>query len=304
MAWRWMVRVASSLAVSPEQIAADPRIATRTLVPEHVHQAAGVRRLAELGPRNTRFVESGELLAAAPRLAVLRDAVEHGVTVVFAECEALDDAEMLVNALPGVAIRLDTGDQPGALIGVNVAGLLRICLERDERSTLAALEGMSTLRAEREVLHIIPAQAAITRVGPIRRMLSDPRVYVYLIVLIYSALRALVVTFIPEFHGSILVLWAIDLITAVPYTWAVLAMIFAPRMRVRILATAVAIVTFTAPYVYFWMHGKHYPPYVAVVIATLTLVSVLSELAKYFQELRLRRLYRRVTARPAALARE
>ena len=88
---------------------------------------------------------------------------------------------------------------------------------------------------------------------------------------------------------------------AVPYTWGVLAMLFAPRRWIRMLATLTTITTFAVPYVYFWMHGRDYPPFVVAVIAALTIASISIEVVKYLQERALRGRYR--SARVAATVR-
>ena len=81
-----------------------------------------------------------------------------------------------------------------------------------------------------------------------------------------------------------------------PYTWGVLAMLFAPKRRIRLLAALTTLVTFVGPYVYFWMHGRGYPPYVPIVIIGLTLASVLLEANRYRQEQALRQRYRSASA--------
>ena len=75
-----------------------------------------------------------------------------------------------------------------------------------------------------------------------------------------------------------------------------LAMLFAPKRRIRLLAALTTLVTFVGPYVYFWLHGRGYPPYVPIVIVGLTLASVLLEANRYRQEQGLRRRYRSVSA--------
>ncbi|MDO5720160.1 MAG: hypothetical protein Q4P05_05440 [Actinomycetaceae bacterium] len=105
------------------------------------------------------------------------------------------------------------------------------------------------------------------------RLMTNPKFLAYLVVLIYSALRVLPVTFIKEFEGSLVMLWAIDLITAIPYTWGVLTMVTAARFRMRVFGMVVTIVTFMAPYVYFGLHGRHYPAHVILIIVALILAT-------------------------------
>lgn len=121
------------------------------------------------------------------------------------------------------------------------------------------------------------------------RWLTNPRVLAYIVVFIYSALRALPVTFVKEFHGSLIVLWAIDLTTAVPYTWGVLTMVTAPRFKMRVVGLVVTVVTFMLPYVYFGFHGRHYPPHVIGIIALLILGTFALEGYKIWMDRRVRK---------------
>lgn len=113
----------------------------------------------------------------------------------------------------------------------------------------------------------------------------------YLVVFVYSALRALPLVFVPEFHGSIVVLWLIDVVTAIPYTWGLIAMVTGATRAVRLAGAATAIVTFVAPYVYFWTHGEHYPAHVLAVIAALIGFGLWIEIRKFRQERSLERRY-------------
>ena len=299
----WLGRMKQLLLVSPEALATDPRIASRRLHPEKICQVANVQRLADLGPRNTLILDATRLIDPAARAATLRTALESGIRMLFIEVSTPDEGARLETALPEIAQRLDsvTDDTPpGALYGVNPVDLLRFCLAADP-DAIAALEGMSTRHVPRKTLALLPPTVQVRTVTPLRRLFGDPRVPIYLAVGIYSALRALPVALIPQFHGSLFVLWSIDIITAIPYTWGVLAMLFAPRRAIRLLAAATTIVTFVAPYVYFWMNGRDYPPYVVIVIAGLTIMSVLLEFGKYAQEKTLRRRY--LSVRVAATVR-
>ncbi|MGQ7313319.1 hypothetical protein ACUOFU_16560 [Microbacterium arabinogalactanolyticum] len=298
----WLRRMQQKLLVSPEALAADPRISSRALRPDAICAVAGVPRLAELGPRNTRFVEPAQLRDPVQRVVVLREALEHGIRMLFVEVASPLEGVLLADDLPGLVHPVDDAPQEeDALHAVNVVQLLRFCLASAPVETAEALTGMPTRHVPRAAMRLLPPDAPVRRMHPLRRLMGDPSVPVYLAVGIYSALRALPVAFIPQFHGSLLVLWMIDILTAVPYTWGVLAMLFAPRRWIRMLATLTTITTFAAPYVYFWMHGRDYPPFVVAVIAALTIASISIEVVKYLQERMLRRRYR--SARVAATVR-
>lgn len=291
----WLERVRDTLLTSPAGLVSDPRLASSELCPETIIAVAGVQRISELGPRNTRFVSPVALRHIPSRMALLRETMEAGVRLLFIRVNRQDSAEPLMAALPGIVHRFDKPAMPPQqvqLFGVSVIDLLKYSLSADPDGTADALRGMETQHSNREALQLIPPEISVQRLHPVRRLLRDPRAPVYAVVGVYSALRALPVAFIREFHGSLFVFWLIDIVTAVPYTWAVLAMLFAPRRSVRALATLTALTTFAAPYVYFWLNGRDYPAYVVVVIAALTVLSVLLEIGKYQQERKLRRCYR------------
>ena len=123
-----------------------------------------------------------------------------------------------------------------------------------------------------------------TRRSRLAKWFTDPKVLAYLVVITYSSLRVLPVTLVKEFHGSLLVLWTMDIATAIPYTWGVLAMFTAKRTWVRIVGTFTTAITFAAPYVYFAMTGKDYPTYVIVIVVLFIISGFLVEGSKYLRE--------------------
>ena len=123
-----------------------------------------------------------------------------------------------------------------------------------------------------------------TRRSHLTKWLTDPKVLAYLVVIIYSSLRVLPVSLVKEFHGSLLVLWTMDIVTAIPYTWGVLAMFTAKRQLVRIIGTFTTAITFAAPYVYFAMTGKDYPTYVIVIVILFIISGFFVEGSKYLRE--------------------
>ena len=123
-----------------------------------------------------------------------------------------------------------------------------------------------------------------TRRSPLVKWLTDPKVLAYLVVITYSSLRVLPVSLVKEFHGSLLVLWTMDIVTAIPYTWGVLAMFTAKRQMVRIVGTFTTAITFAAPYVYFAMTGKDYPTYVIVIVILFIISGFFVEGSKYLRE--------------------
>ena len=107
------------------------------------------------------------------------------------------------------------------------------------------------------------------------------KILAYIVIFVYSALRALPLMFVEEFHGSVLVIWLMDVITAIPYTWGLLEFTVSPRPARRWLGLSIAIVTFAAPYVYFWSHGNDYPLGVTAIVIAMIIGAILWEAIKY-----------------------
>ncbi|MBM7825242.1 hypothetical protein JOD55_001069 [Arcanobacterium pluranimalium] len=113
------------------------------------------------------------------------------------------------------------------------------------------------------------------------RMFRSPKFIAYLVVFIYSSLRALPVVFVPHFHGNVWVLWSLDVFTAVPYTWALIEMFAGRTWMRRFAGLVVAMATFVAPYIYFWTNGKHYPPIVNVIVIGFIVAAIAIELYRW-----------------------
>ncbi len=129
-----------------------------------------------------------------------------------------------------------------------------------------------------------------------RKILTDPRTLAYSVIVGYSAARALPVTGIEEFDGSVPLLWAIDVGTAVPYTWGMIETFSSNttlskkigRIASKSIGGTVAAASFVAPYAYFYSQGEEYPAYVNGVVAGLVGVAGVSEYIKYRRERNLR----------------
>lgn len=116
------------------------------------------------------------------------------------------------------------------------------------------------------------------------RMLRSPKFWAYAVVFIYSSLRALPVIFVKTFHGNVWVLWGMDVITAIPYTWGLLAFVTAHKWWLRYTGLLVTLVTFIAPYVYFWTHGRGYPAGVNAVVICMIVLAFLYELRNVLRD--------------------
>ena len=152
------------------------------------------------------------------------------------------------------------------------------------------LEGTDPLRVSRHTLAALQeAKVDLVPRAGIVRLLHNPRFLAYATVFIYSSLRALPAVYAPGFRGNPWVLWAIDIITAVPYTWGIIAMVAGKRRRIRFAGFLVTLITFVAPYVYFFLagddgHGNQYPGWVIMVVIGLVLATFLLEGGRWLRD--------------------
>ena len=152
------------------------------------------------------------------------------------------------------------------------------------------LEGTDPLRVSRHTLAALQeAKVDLVPRAGIVRLLHNPRFLAYATVFIYSSLRALPAVYAPGFRGNPWVLWAIDFITAVPYTWGIIAMVAGKRRRIRFAGFLVTLITFVAPYVYFFLagddgHGNQYPGWVIMVVIGLVLATFLLEGGRWLRD--------------------
>ena len=152
------------------------------------------------------------------------------------------------------------------------------------------LEGTDPLRVSRHTLGALQeAKVDLVPRAGIVRLLHNPRFLAYATVFIYSSLRALPAVYAPGFRGNPWVLWAIDIITAVPYTWGIIAMVAGKRRRIRFAGFLVTLITFVAPYVYFFLagddgHGNQYPGWVIMVVIGLVLATFLLEGGRWLRD--------------------
>ena len=145
------------------------------------------------------------------------------------------------------------------------------------------LEGTDPLRVSRHTLAALhEAEVDLVPRSGIVRLLHNPRFLAYAAVFIYSSLRALPAVYAPGFRGNLWVLWTIDIVTAGPYAWGIIAMVAGRRRRIRFAGFLVTLITFVLPYVYFFFagshgDGNHYPGWVIMVVIGLVLATFLLE---------------------------
>ena len=270
-------------------------------VPElaQIHDAAGLLTPDEhgwaLGRALNHAVEHGQRLwlceATSSQIETLREVFgEDLVHLANALTDRVDAAGAAPGA-PGTATAGDTADdeEGGAHV---VAFSPRALLDRwaagapdQVRYLRTVLEGTDPLRVSRHIL------AALRRAGvgmlprsSATRLMHNPRFLAYLTVFVYSSLRALPAALAPGFHGNPWVLWTIDIITAVPYTWGIIAMVAGKRLRIRMVGLLVTLATFIAPYLYFFARGRDYPPWVLAVVALLVLSTLLLEGGRWMRD--------------------
>lgn len=282
------------------------------LTPEAVRVAAGVERVGDLRDRHLREVHELDTLACAasdqPReLSRFADTLRESLRQkerLWVFIAGRNQIHALKQWLPSGVDLIEIGPEQRARgrdvlpVGI-IPTHLALALAKSSNLTHQALareacQGLDGLCLPYDL------QMALTKRGirvlernRLTRLVTNPRFLAYVVVLVYSALRALPVTFVKQFHGSILVLWTIDLATAIPYTWGILAMVTAAKWRTRMLGLTVAIVTFVAPYVYFAVNGSDYPPSVLAIIAGLIVTTLLLEGVKWWLDRKVSRQLQR-----------
>lgn len=254
------------------------------LDPEKIRRIAGVDRLAELGRREILQVSPDALLDPDRFVHLLRQSIENRCLLWFFETQDEELLSRLHDVLPSLIHRLDTSAQ-ACVWGVSVHQVVLHILHADDATMRSRLAGVDISYLHRRLRAEFPhANVPSRRSNWFVRRWRDPRTWLYLIVFLYSSLRALPVVFVPQFHGNVWILWAIDVLTAIPYTWGILAMITATRPVVRAIGTVTSLVTFAAPYVYFWQHGNDYPPLVIALLIAMIVGSIAVEVLRWWQE--------------------
>ena len=238
----------------------------------------------------------------------LEHALEHGVRLWL--CEVDRDAPGRISAVLGEdlihVVSLDSGLDGGTgldgrvgldggtasagtvVIAVSPLELVLSLAGRSEASRgylREVLEGVDTLRCPHRAIAALRAAGVAVMERPATvRLARNPVALAYVVVFIYSSLRALPVAFVPGFRGQWWVLWLIDILTAIPYTWGIVEMVAGRRLRWRLLGLATTLLTFLAPYVYFWIHGRDSPPGVLAIVAAMIVGSAGLEAVRWWRD--------------------
>lgn len=190
--------------------------------------------------------------------------------------------------LPEAAELTPVAISPSTLVRVKLAGS-----DADRAWIRRHLEGVDSTRLSRADFAALQAGGVDILIrSDLYRTLHSPGFWAYAVVMAYSLCRALPVLWVPHFTGSIWVLWGIDVVTAVPYTWGVVTLVAGRTLGRRLFGLVVTLVTLMAPYVYFWTHGSGHPPIVDVVIGLLIAGAVLLEVGRWLRDRRVAAIVR------------
>ena len=148
-----------------------------------------------------------------------------------------------------------------------------------------AMAGLDTLTTSSHATRASRAVgASIIERSALLRLCRNPKFIAYVVVFVYSMARAVPVMFVPHFHGDWRVLWLIDVVTAIPYTWGLIEMVAGQKLWHRIVGAITASVTFLAPYVYFLHYGRHAPPSIWFAIACIFFGGIFLEVFRYLRD--------------------
>ena len=147
------------------------------------------------------------------------------------------------------------------------------------RVSMAGIDTLTTssraTRASRSV------GASIIERSALLKLCRNPKFIAYVVVLVYSMARAVPVMFVPHFRGDWRVLWLIDVVTAIPYTWGLIEMVAGQKLWHRVVGAITASVTFLAPYAYFLHYGRHAPPSIWFAIGLIFFGGIFLEVFRY-----------------------
>lgn len=291
------------------------------LDPQAVIDISGAARLSELNAKNVVTIDSLRSLAhtntqdfyaiddAAEALGTaLRMAISSRQLLWFSSLPESDvkkvqnilggdivhvvGPELAVDKLDGSTLELPTAlkqrGEPLVPIAISPSELVQAWAHGSlEQQKLLAylLEGTNTLVMRQKDLHALrKVGTKLIERNPVWRLLYNPKVLAYLVVMVYSSLRALPVVFVPGFHGNVWVLWSIDIITAIPYTWGIVEMITGRSFGRRMLGLLITLVTFVSPYVYFWANGRDYPMWVTIFVIALIVAACAVEYVRWLRD--------------------
>lgn len=308
-------------ATKKDKLLSLPTAKLFSIDPDTLTEAAGVHRLGDL--RQKDVVEVSGLAARIKEAAVedgvpgeldpvsilyakmLRHSIEEGHKVWLLNADPLLLRDMKHRLGHDQVVEVGEKQQymgpPTRPAAINPSKVVESVLagdnEQNKQFIGAAFHGINLTNASKSVRELVKENDIPYVEGSrARKVLLDPRTAAYSVILGYSAARALPVTAVDEFEGSVPALWAIDVGTAIPYTWGVIETFSnnTPLSRkvghvaAKSIGATVAAGTFIAPYAYFYANGREYPGYVNAVIAGFVGVAGVSEVMKHRKEKRIR----------------
>lgn len=310
--------VVATRALTVRSVLDGPLARRRRIDAARIRELAGVTRCGDLGVRQVvelpALADLATTTASQLRLPdgagwrigqALGHAIEQGVRLWLCEvtaeavpliARAIGDDLIHIVSLPeaepenkpDVPATASPAPDGTVVIALSPLALLLALTDGDDdsrRYLRTVLAGVDTLRCssraivalQRSGVEVVPRSRAL-------RLLWNPVALAYLLVFVYSSLRAIPVAFVPGFHGQVWVLWTIDILTAIPYTWGLVEMVAGRRIRYRLLGLATTLVSFLAPYVYFWITGRDYPPWVITVVMAMIVGSAGLEALRWWRE--------------------
>lgn len=285
-------RIRDSFFSAPFAVTQLPVLAGATIDPERLKAAAHVKQMADLTIRGVRQVSVDVTLDHDLMLDELRTSIEDRCILWVLECPDEETEIRLGRTFPDMLSPVGRSESGASVFGIHTASVMRHILAHHPEE-LPRFNGIDTAFLPRDIERKLKkARIPMHHTPLLERKLREPKTWLYITIFIYSALRALPAMWVPQFHGSIFWLWTIDIVTAIPYTWGLLAMFTASKFSIRVVGFFTTVLTFIAPYVYFWMHGDNYPKTVTIFVVVMIVLSILSELWRYITEKRLAAAYR------------
>ena len=259
---------------------------------------SGVDRAGDL---TTRVIEDPGVLADiadegfSPHSAVghalsheLHDAIQRRVRL-WVTVIPTDKLERLRSALGASLIHRagvpSNGYTPIALSPLNLLEQWSDGSAEQREFIRVAMAGLDTLTTSSHATHAARSVGApIIERSAVLKLCRNPKFIAYVVVLIYSMARAVPVIYVPHFRGDWRILWFIDMVTAIPYTWGLIEMVAGQKLWHRIVGAFTTAITFVAPYVYFLMYGRHAPPGVWLAIAVIFFGGIFLEVFRYLRD--------------------
>ena len=245
---------ATQRAVSIRSLTDLPFCHFYTLNADKVLELSGVARLGDLSPKNVVVAECINAIAKSTpeSFFALDDAAQaFGTTlriaaskrhVLWLSAVTTTDLEKIESIIGPDLVHPVGLDDAYTSAGTHDTELVPVALSptaliqawsqgtRTRRDVLARLlDDTDTLVMDSANLNALrEAGTNLIERHPIQRFLANPKTLAYLVVFVYSSLRALPVVFVPGFVGNVWILWTIDIVTAIPYTWGIVEL-FAGR---------------------------------------------------------------------------